>query len=119
MAAPEERRRLVGRRLLADTSVTLYCRVAVLEQTAVASRHAGYHVVQCDASQWLSVKDTHGDLSRVLGFPGHYGANPDAFNDMGDADDECGDHGRHTAWPLPLAASLPRYCMGDARHYPV
>jgi hypothetical protein len=81
MAGREGSSRVVGHELLAETSVTLYYRMAVLEQTAAALREAGYHVVRADASRWLSVKDMHGDLSRVFGFPGYYGGNLDAFND--------------------------------------
>jgi hypothetical protein len=48
-------------------------------------RDAGYHVVQADASGWLSVTDAHRDLSRMFAFPGYYGQNWDAFNDyLGD-----------------------------------
>jgi len=79
--ANEDARRGVGRRLLGDTSVTLYHRMAVLEQALAALREAGYHIAQADASRWSSVEDMHGDISRVLEFPAYYGENLDAFND--------------------------------------
>ena len=71
----------VGRRLLGNTSVTMFYRMAVLDQTLTALREAGYHIAQANASRWLSVKDMHWDLSRVLHFPEYYGENLDAFND--------------------------------------
>ncbi|MGV9663745.1 barstar family protein [Nocardia niigatensis] len=80
-AAHRDPNSAVGRRLLANTSVLLYYRMAVLEQTISKLRLAGYRVVQADASRWLCVSDMHGDLSRMFHFPGYYGRNLNAFND--------------------------------------
>jgi len=80
-ASTNDPRRAIGRRLLGNTSVTMFYRMAILEQTLTALREAGYHLAQADASRWLSVKDMHWDLSRVLHFPEYYGENFDAFND--------------------------------------
>ena len=71
----------LGRRLLADTSVTLFYGMGVLQKTVTALRDASYHVAQTDASRWLSVLDMHRDFSRILRFPDYYGENLDAFND--------------------------------------
>jgi hypothetical protein len=32
-------------------------------------RDAGYHIVQADATRWLSVADAHRDLSQMFAFP--------------------------------------------------
>ena len=77
----DDGRRAVGRRLLRDTPVRLYYRLAVLDQALIALRQAGYHIAHADASRWLSVGDMHRELARVLHFPGYYGENLDALND--------------------------------------
>jgi hypothetical protein len=63
------------------TAVNLYFDPAVLDRDVATLRDAGYHVVQADASGWLSVADVHRDLSRMFAFPEYYGQNWDAFND--------------------------------------
>lgn len=80
MSGPEAGRG-VGLRLLGNTSVTLFHRMGVLVRAVAALQDAGYHVVRADASRWLTVKDMHRDLARMLDFPGYYGGNLDAFND--------------------------------------
>jgi hypothetical protein len=73
--------RSAGRRLLGGGPVTLYYRIEVLDRATAELRDAGYHIVQADASRWLTVRDMHGDLSRILRFPGYYGENLNALDD--------------------------------------
>ena len=40
-----------------------------------------YRVYSFDCSAWASEEDFHTEVSRVLGFPGYYGRNLNAFND--------------------------------------
>jgi hypothetical protein len=73
--------RAAGRRLLGWGPVILYYRVEVLDQATAELCDAGYHVVQADASRWLTVRDMHDDLSRILRFPGCYCENLKALDD--------------------------------------
>jgi RNAse (barnase) inhibitor barstar len=80
-APPPPDRAALGRSLLAYSAVTLYYRMPLLERTVAALLDAGYHVVRADASGWLSVRDMHGGLSRMLHLPGYYGENMQALNE--------------------------------------
>ena len=68
-------------RLLANTSVTLFWRRQLLDDTTDWLTANGYQVTRLDASQWSTERDFHRDVAAALNFPGYYGRNLDAFND--------------------------------------
>jgi Barstar (barnase inhibitor) len=68
-------------RLLMNTSVTLFWRLQILEETAAWLDSRGYQVTRLDASHWSTEHDLHRDIAAVLSFPDYYGRNLDALND--------------------------------------
>lgn len=87
MTGNDDPRRAVGLKWLGATAVTLFHRQSLLVRAVVDLREAGYHIARTDAAGWVTVRDMHRDLARLLDFPRHYGHNLDAFNDsFGDTD---------------------------------
>jgi hypothetical protein len=71
--------------LLVNTSVTLFWRPRVLEETIAWLTDHGYQVTVLDASLWSTERDLHGDIAAALSFPAYYGRNLNALDDcMGD-----------------------------------
>jgi hypothetical protein len=71
--------------LLMNTSVTLFWRPHVLEDTIAWLSAHGYQVTLLDASRWSTERDFHRDIAAALSFPDYYGRNLNALNDcMGD-----------------------------------
>lgn len=68
-------------RLLINTSVTLFWRPQVLDETTAWLSAHGYQVTGIDASQWSTEHDLHRDIAAALSFPDYYGRNLDALND--------------------------------------
>jgi Barstar (barnase inhibitor) len=67
--------------LLINTSVTLFWRPQVLDETTTWLSVHGYQVTRIDASQWSTEQDLHRDIAAALAFPDYYGRNLDALND--------------------------------------
>jgi hypothetical protein len=70
-----------GLRLLVQSSVTRFHRIAVLERVVDRLVRHGYQVVHLDASGWTSDAGLHSDLAAALAFPAWYGHNLDALAD--------------------------------------
>jgi len=68
-------------RLLINTSVTLFWRRQILEETTAWLNAHGYQVTQIDAAHWSTEHDLHRDIAAALSFPDYYGHNLDALND--------------------------------------
>ncbi|MEU7609840.1 barstar family protein [Micromonospora sp. NPDC049204] len=68
-------------RLLTNTSVTLFWRSAILDQTTAWLSAHGYQVTRIDAAHWATERDLHRDIAAALDFPHYYGHNLDALND--------------------------------------
>jgi hypothetical protein len=68
-------------RLLINTSVTLFWRLSVLNETTSWLDCHGYQVIHLDASHWATDDDLHRAIAPALGFPDYYGHNLDALND--------------------------------------
>ena len=67
--------------LLQNGAVTLYWRLAYLEEDITWLTAHGYNVHRFNAASWGSEADMHSDLARDLAFPDYYGRNLDALND--------------------------------------
>ena len=67
--------------LMVHTSVTLFWRRALLDETADWLAKSGYHVVALDAAGWTTEEDLHRDIAAALDFPDYYGHNLNALND--------------------------------------
>lgn len=81
-------------RLLANTSVTLFFRLRVLDETVTWLTEHGYQVCRMVASNWADESDLHRDLAEALHFPDYYGRNLDALNDCM-SDVVAGNYGWH------------------------
>jgi hypothetical protein len=68
-------------RLMLNTSVTLFWRMEILEDTIGWLTEHGYQVTPLDASGWATEDDLHRDLAAALDFPDYYGRNLDALRD--------------------------------------
>jgi hypothetical protein len=68
-------------RLMVNTSLTLFWRPQVLEETIAWLSAHGYQVTTIDASRWSTEHDLHRDMAAALSFPDYYGRNLDALND--------------------------------------
>ena len=68
-------------RLLINTSVTLFWRPQVLDETTAWLTNRNYQVTRLDAAHWEAEQDLHENIARVLTFPDYYGRNLDALND--------------------------------------
>ncbi|MEV8514484.1 barstar family protein [Dactylosporangium sp. NPDC051484] len=68
-------------RLLSSTSVTLFWRPQVLDETTAWLSAHGYQVTRLDAAPWATEADLHRDIAAALAFPDYYGRNLDALND--------------------------------------
>lgn len=68
-------------RLLVNTSVTLFWRQQILDETVAWLSDHGYQIVRFNAAHWSTEADLHRDIAAALGFPGYYGRNLDALND--------------------------------------
>jgi hypothetical protein len=68
-------------RLLTNTSVTLFWRRQLLDETIGWLVDQRYQVVVVDASGWSSESDLHREMATALSFPEYYGRNLDALND--------------------------------------
>lgn len=68
-------------RLLINTSVTLFWRQQILDDTTAWLSAHGYQVCHIDASSWSTERDLHRDFATALSFPDYYGHNLDALND--------------------------------------
>ncbi|WP_050180485.1 barstar family protein [Domibacillus robiginosus] len=66
--------------LMLNGSVKLFMSNKVLDKYTANLSHEGFKIYTFDCSKWNS-KNYHHDLATVLGFPGYYGENLDAFND--------------------------------------
>ncbi|MBO3094971.1 barstar family protein [Cellulomonas dongxiuzhuiae] len=77
----DELRQDVAFRLLTNTSVTLFWRRRVLDETLERLVERGYEVTIVDASTWSSESDLHEGVASALGLPDHYGRNLDALDD--------------------------------------
>lgn len=75
------RRHQLDYSLLAESSVRLFWRRAVLDEAAGWLRRHAYQVVELDAADWRNDTDMHNAFAAALGFPRHYGRNLDALND--------------------------------------
>jgi hypothetical protein len=64
--------------LLMNTSVTLFWRPQVLEETVAWLSAQGYQVTALDASRWFTERDLHRDIAAALSFPDYYGRNLNA-----------------------------------------
>lgn len=67
--------------LMVHSSVTLFWRRALLDETTDWLEKSGYHVVRLDAAGWTGEEDLHRDIAAALSFPDYYGRNLDALND--------------------------------------
>ena len=67
--------------LLHNSPVTLFWRLALLDQKTAWLRDNGYAITTLDAGSWLSVEHMHDALSRAFSFPDYYGRNLDALRD--------------------------------------
>ncbi|HEY9758293.1 MAG TPA: barstar family protein [Oculatellaceae cyanobacterium] len=82
--SPDEWQRL-DYQLLQNGAVNLYFNQQVLSEDTAWLKNHGYVIHVLNAAGWLSADDFHKDVSEILGFPGYYGRNLDAFNDcLGD-----------------------------------
>jgi hypothetical protein len=88
---PGDPKRQVGRRLLGSGPVTLFFQAAVLDDIVSELRDSDYHVVELDASRWLTVKDMYWDFARVFRFE-HDHADPQGFGECL-AESLCGQYG--------------------------
>jgi hypothetical protein len=68
-------------RLLMNTSVTLFWRAAILEETVTWLSSNGYQVTSMDATRWSTEQEFHRDIAAALNFPDYYGNNLAALND--------------------------------------
>jgi hypothetical protein len=68
-------------RLLTNTSVTLFWRPQILNETTAWLSDHGYQVTRFDAAAWSTEHDLHRDVATTLSFPDYYGRNLDALND--------------------------------------
>jgi hypothetical protein len=68
-------------RLMVNTFVVLFWRMATLDQTIGWLQDHGYDVVSVDASTWTAEDDFHRDIAGALALPDYYGRNLDALND--------------------------------------
>jgi hypothetical protein len=68
-------------RLLINTSVTLFWRQPLLDETSAWLSAHGYQVTQVDASTWMTEHEFHAGIAAALSFHEYYGHNLDAFND--------------------------------------
>jgi hypothetical protein len=66
--------------LLADGPVTLFWRMAVLEETVGWLADHGYQIVRIDSSTWTSDLEMHRQIAEALDFP-RYTHTLDALND--------------------------------------
>lgn len=76
------RRRRYDLRLLRDGHVHRVDDPAALRTATATLRDLGYRVHDLDASGWRTVDELHGALAAALSFPGYYGRNVDALNDV-------------------------------------
>ncbi|WP_030488162.1 barstar family protein [Micromonospora chokoriensis] len=67
--------------LMINTSVTLFWRTSILDQTTEWLHGHGYQVTRLDASGWTTDEAMHRDMAAALGFPDYFGRNLDALND--------------------------------------
>jgi hypothetical protein len=67
--------------LLINTSVTLFWRPQVLDETTAWLSVHGYQVAGIDASHWATERDLHRDMAAALSFPDYYGRNLNGLND--------------------------------------
>jgi hypothetical protein len=67
--------------LLINTSVTLFWRRKVLDETTSWLDAHGYQVTGLNTSSWSTERDLHRDIAAALDFPDYYGRNLDALND--------------------------------------
>jgi hypothetical protein len=70
-----------GFRLLINTSVTLFWRPQILDDTTAWLSAHDYQVVRIHAGHWATEHDLHRDIAQALNFPDYYGGNLDALND--------------------------------------
>jgi len=68
-------------RLLMNTSVTLFWRRRVLDETIAWLSDRGYQVTVLDASTWSDESDLHEQIAHALSFPAYYGRNLHALVD--------------------------------------
>lgn len=81
MAASFINRRRLDYDLLRNGAVNLYFSQNILAEDIAWLNSHGYRIYVLNAASWLSEDDFHRDASNVLGFPGYYGKNLNAFND--------------------------------------
>ncbi len=68
-------------RLLINTSVTLFWRPQILDETTAWLTSHNYQVTRINAAHWTTEQDLHRDIAQALTFPDYYGGNLDALND--------------------------------------
>ncbi|QFZ18729.1 barnase inhibitor [Saccharothrix syringae] len=68
-------------RLLTNTSVTLFWRPQILDETIAWLSDHGYQIIRVDAAHWSTEADLHRDIAAAFSFPDYYGHNLDALND--------------------------------------
>ncbi|WP_050179595.1 barstar family protein [Domibacillus robiginosus] len=66
--------------LMLNGSVKLFMSNKILDRYIADISREGFKIYTFDCSKWTP-KNYHHDLAAVLGFPGYYGENLDAFND--------------------------------------
>lgn len=68
-------------RLVQNTSVTLFWRSSLLDETVDWLQSHAYRVMDFEAGSWSSPADMYTDVAAALSFPAYFGCNLDAFND--------------------------------------
>ena len=68
-------------RLLINTSVALFWRPQVLDETTAWLASHDYQVTRLNAAHWTAEQDLHHAIVQALNFPNYYGRNLDALND--------------------------------------
>ncbi|MFG1917311.1 barstar family protein [Micromonospora sp. NPDC048898] len=68
-------------RLLINTSVTLFWRPQLLDETTAWLCAHDHQVIRLNAAHWSTEHDLHREIAAALSFPDYYGRNLDALND--------------------------------------
>ncbi len=72
----------LDKRTLAYGPVAKYYDIDLLNKDLEWYRDAGYKVYQLDAEKWYTIEDLHSACHEVFQFPGYYGRNWGAFDDV-------------------------------------
>lgn len=68
-------------KLIRDGGISLYYSRSVLENDLDWFRKEHYIIHDFFCDRWRTDEDFHTEVSQILGFPGYYGQNLNAFND--------------------------------------